>query len=357
VYEYVSESDTIRWVGAVETLTGYSATELTVLGLNAWMQVIHRDDQQRVRQTLEHCLLTHQPYTLDYRLIHKEGSIVPVLDRGRLLIDTESQAPHLVGALLNLTAIRQQEAALRRSEERYRIIATQVGAVIVEHELHTNLSQVHGPIEAMLGYSKDVSEQMPGIDSAMIHPNDRDRVIAIQQTAERNLSSYYVEYRCRHNDGHYADIAARGIYLRGTDGKAERAVVAITDITERKRAEQKLQENQLRFRAAAEQAGQVVYEWTLDEHGQILDLRFDGAFEQMFGYDAVEVRQILLHSRFALVHPDDLPLFNGADTTSGNSSDHYQIEHRQRHRDGHYIYVENRGIVRHDAAHFCTQKC
>jgi PAS domain S-box-containing protein len=357
VYEYQLDpkrvdGGAIEWVGAIRALTGYDPEELTAVGFHGWMRLIHPDDAAHVRQILQRCLETRQPHTVDYRLQRKDGTYVPVLDRGRHLAGDNDAAPRMIGALIDLTAIRQQEIALRRSEERYRIIASQVGAVIIERETASGRIRVFGPAEQIFGYTKEQLESRPlNRNDTMIHPEDRAHFFAAVDEAERTLSSYYVEHRRRHRGGHYIHIASRGVVLPGTDGRAEREVIAITDISERKQAETRLQESEERFRLAAEQARQIVYEFVFGANMQIAELRFAGATEQVVGYTAAELRELQGQNRFFLIHPDDIPTVRatGADNTAGGSQS-FTVEHRVRHRDGHYIYVEDRGAVKRDRA-------
>ncbi len=355
VYEYQPDAQRldgghVNWVGAIRALTGYEPEELSSDGFQGWMRLVHPEDATHVLQIFERCLETEQPHTVDYRLRRKDGSYVPVLDRGRHLADEQRGVARMIGALIDLTAVRQQEIALRRSEERYRIIAGQVGAVIIERETASGRIRVFGPVEQIFGYTKDQLESRPlNRNDAMIHPEDRAHFFAAVDEAERTLSSYYVEHRRRHRGGHYIYIASRGVFLPGADGRAEREVIAITDISERKSAEARLQESEERFRLAAEQAHQIVYEFVIGADLKIVELRFAGATEQALGYSLADLRELQMNDRFFLIHPDDVDTIRNAVGPSLETTAQYTIEHRIRHRDGHYVHVENRGAVKRDA--------
>jgi PAS domain S-box-containing protein len=334
----------------VRALTGYESGELSAVGFEGWLDIIHPDDRGHVAQTLHRCLETHQPHTVDYRLRHKDGQYIPVLDRGRHVAD-DAGAQRLIGALIDLTSIRRQEQALRRSEERYRIIATQVGAVIVERDIASNRLQVHGPVEQIFGYTKEQMESRPGgRNDVMIHPDDRDRVLATVQRAQENLSSYYIEYRRRHRGGHYIHVAARTAILAGPDGRADRTVTAYTDITERKQAEERLSASEERFRLAAEQARQIVYEYALGDQLQVTEVRVAGAVEQILGLTAEALRDLQKPDRFRLIHPDDIRRVRMATGEGVDDQGQFHIEHRLLRSDGQYAHVENRGAVKRDAA-------
>jgi len=351
VYELELDTRAIHWVGAAAALTGYATEELHLSGFDGWMDAVHPDNRDHVRDTFKRSFVTRQSHSLDYLLRRKDGEYIPVLDRGRYVDGGADTPPRMIGALIDLTAIRQQELALRRSEERYRIIATQVGAIILEREVGTGLSRIFGPVERIFGFTKEQVESRPlPLDDTMVHPDDRERVTATFEAAERNLSSFYVEYRRRHRGGHYIHIAARGVVLPGPNGTAERSVIAITDITERKQSEQRLLESEERFRLAAEQARQIVYEFTYNERLEILTMRFAGATDALLGYDMQEFAAIHRDNHLALFHPDDLPIARNLPAAVVSQIGNFQVEHRMRHRDGHYVFVENRAAARRDAS-------
>ncbi|HYM35058.1 MAG TPA: PAS domain-containing protein, partial [Steroidobacteraceae bacterium] len=353
VYEYQPHSQgkqgRIEWVGAIRTLTGYEPDELSAGGFEGWMRLIHPDDVAHVRQILERCIETQQPHTVDYRLQRKDGTYVPVLDRGRHMQETGFDSPRMIGALIDLTAIRHQETALRRSEERYRIIASQVGAVILERETATGRVRAFGPVEQIFGYTAEQLESRPLTrDDTMIHPEDRAHYFAAVDKAEQELSSYYVEHRRRHRGGHYIYIGARGIVLPGPDGRAEREIIAVTDITDRKRAELALQESEERFRFAIEQSNQVIYEYALNAELRSESRRFAGAIEAMLGFTSQEMHELYTEKNYTLIHPDDLIIVRNLLRTAMNGNGTFTAEHRIRHKDGHYVHVETRGALRYN---------
>jgi PAS domain S-box-containing protein len=349
VYEYLPAADRIEWIGAVEVLTGYLPGELVAGNFGSWMAAVHPDDREHTRVTLQRCVQGAQGHTLDYRLRRKNGDYVPVLDRGRF-VDAGDAAPRMIGALIDLSTIRRQEQALRRSEERYRIIATQVGAVILERDLASGRVHAYGPVEQIFGFGKQQLEtRLLSAQDLMVHPEDRTKLAAAMAEAELALSSYYVEYRRRHQGRHYIHIAARGVVLAGPDGRAERMVIAITDITDRKHAEQLLQQSEERFRLAIEQAKQIVYEYGLDNELRIESRRFAGAVEAMLGYTLDEMHTLYANGNFVLVHPDDLPQVRALGRTAIRSDGTFQLEHRMRHKAGHYVTVDSRGAVRRNA--------
>ena len=76
--------------------------------------------------------------------------------------------------------------------------------------------------------------------AAQIHPADLDRFMSAVDGQLKDDTQYAVEYRVRSKDGNYSTWNARGTVLRHTDGQARKWIGAITDITERRKAEESL---------------------------------------------------------------------------------------------------------------------
>lgn len=72
-----------------------------------------------------------------------------------------------------------------------------------------------------------------------VHPEDRERTKAVWDRAVALQSLYELEYRLRHHDGQYRDVAVRGVPVLAEDGYIREWVGTCTDITERKAAERR----------------------------------------------------------------------------------------------------------------------
>ncbi|WP_207539781.1 sensor histidine kinase [Sabulicella rubraurantiaca] len=130
--------------------------------------------------------------------------------------------------------------ALRLSEERLRLV-TEAFIGGVYESLPEEDVQIRSPgVAALVGEESDE----PGRDwwRSRIHPADRERWMAARTALERGeADSFEARYRVRHADGHWVHVWHRSLALRGPDGRVERLVGSVLDVSaeaeERRRAE------------------------------------------------------------------------------------------------------------------------
>lgn len=143
-------------------------------------------------------------------------------------------------SLLN-TETEQATAALKSSEERFRIAAESANDLVYEWDMKQKL-QWFGNIDEMLGYPPgEFPRTLEGWREAL-HPEDLEAVMTAVRDHLDLLVPYSIEYRIRRKDGEYCWWSARGAASRNSEGQSLRWVGTVTDITERKNAEKVLKD-------------------------------------------------------------------------------------------------------------------
>jgi two-component system, NtrC family, sensor kinase len=100
----------------IEAISGYSAANFMTKPVQAFYSIIDPDDVDFIDQFINRSVTTKQPYMIEYRLIHMNGSVRWVAEKGQAIFRESGQVLSLNGAIFDITERKQAEDALRLSE-------------------------------------------------------------------------------------------------------------------------------------------------------------------------------------------------------------------------------------------------
>ena len=202
---------------------------------------LHPEDQETMAAAFQN-LLTQpgQAATHHYRLRSKAGDYHWMECTATNLLED----PVIRAIVINereITERRNAEASLRKSEERFQLIARATNDTIWDWDLDTNRVWWNEGIKSVFGYPAEAVENDGHWWDQHIHPEDRERILNGQRAVIEQGGHFWAdEYRYRRADGGYADVLDRAYVTRDSTGRAIRMIGAMMDITQRKRVEKEL---------------------------------------------------------------------------------------------------------------------
>jgi len=142
---------------------------------------------------------------------------------------------------------RQAEAALKASEEQYRLLVKNLPAVVYKGYVNCTVDFIDEKVEELTSYPKSAFDSRKMKWSDILLPEDYQQFKSAFQSGLKESGSYIREYRIRRKDGEVIWIQDRGQIICGPDGQVEYISGVFFDITERHRAEEALRESEARF--------------------------------------------------------------------------------------------------------------
>ncbi len=241
---------------------------------------------------------------------------------------------------------RRQSAAASEAEIRYRALVETLPVGIYIDEANPQASNLYSSpqIEAMFGYSAEQWLTDPDFLSKVVHPEDRDRLRNEIVAAIECGGGYDSEYRVVAKDGRVVWVQDAAVVVEDETGKPLYVQGYLADITEQRRAVEKLRESEARYRSLVENLPIATY---VDDVGPAGRTRYvSPQLERMLGYSAEEWLSdpdMFLN----VLHADDQDTMVVDRQEAGGETDS-RHEFRVVARDGTVYWVESHRVVVHD---------
>ncbi len=207
---------------------------------------IHPDDREEVLSRWTESVATGKRYDARFRMRIRDGSYRYAHVRAAPQLSEEGAVVRWYGITEDVHDQEQAQVAQREAEERYRLAAQATNDAIWDHDFRADTIDWGDNAAAVLGVN---SERLGRTTSAWwserIHPDEKRALVqSLDNAINGEARRWSGTYRFRRDDGSWADVLDRGFIVRDPDGKAIRAVGAMSDLTERHRAEAEIRRMQ-----------------------------------------------------------------------------------------------------------------
>ena len=232
------------------------------------------------------------------------------------------------------------QAALRESEERFRIVADAAPVLIWMSGVDKLCTFFNKPWVEFTG--RTIEQEIGNGWAEGVHPDDLQRCLKTYSEAFDARKPFVMQYRLRRHDGEYRRISDDGVPRYDTQGNFTGYIGSCVDVTDLISKEQALHDSKQRIDLAAKAAGLIVWTWDIarDEVWLSDKDRALFGFSQSENLNAERVRTV--------VHPEDRQLLRQLVEKSLTTDEEIEAEYRIVLANGNVRWVTRRGRVEFD---------
>lgn len=243
-FEYDFQRDRARWSDELYRIFGWWAGEVAPR-YKTFINAAHPEDRDLLRDAIREALRGGEGDTIEYRIVRPDGEVRYV--ETQYEVRREGARPvELVGTVQDVTESRETERRLREAEARFRTLVEQIPAITYiqetpEAEVPKSVTYMSPQYEDIFGYSPEAEMYDPEHWVKILHPDDRDRVLAEDERTDETGDPFKVEYRVYAKDGSIVWVRDEAVLVRDDQGRPLFWQGVQYDITDQKRIEQELE--------------------------------------------------------------------------------------------------------------------
>ena len=263
------------WNPAAERLLGWSEAEV----LGKPLPTIPESRRELFGSLFQRAQQGETIEPRETQRVRKDGSVVDVITSTGAIRDASGAITGFMGILTDISEYKRADQALRESEEKYRSLVSNIPDVLWKVDDQFRFAFISNNIQKVSGYSpEEVYERGAQLYLDSLHPDDVPMVTGGLQALLTRGEPFDVECRMKRRDGEWIWVHDRAITTYDKNG-VRYAEGALSDITERKRAERALWETGEQLEAILNNSSTIIY--LKDATGRYI--RANRAFEDLFG--------------------------------------------------------------------------
>jgi len=293
-----------------------------------WGAAIHPDDVDGLVKYWQSALASGVPVEAEARMRRFDSVYRWFLFRANPLRDESGKILRWYGTNIDIEDRKRVEEGLRASELSWRQIVDNVPGLVATMG---PMGEVEFLNRQTLEYFGRTNEELKNWSLiGAVHPDDLPGVIAARQKCIETGHIYEVEHRCLRADGVYRWFQVRGLPVRDAENNITAWYLLLTDIDDRKRAEQKLRQNEEDLRTITDAIRQSIV--VLAPDGTTLY-----ANRVALDRTGLTLGEANDHGFFTRVfHPDDADRLLAERKQGLSHGAAFELESRVRHRNGEY---------------------
>ena len=350
---YVSEN--------LQAIMGYTPQEMTT-DPKCWPDHLHPEDARRV---VDECprLIERGKGSLEYRFRRREGGYIWILDTFKVIYDDAGRPLELVGAWADITDSKHAQQAAIEAQRYLTSLIESSSDAIVSTDKDGKIVRINESAERMFGYR---AKEVIGQPATMLYGSEVAAKEVLREMRKRGGTVSALDSVARAKDGSSIPVLISASMLHDEEGREAGTVGFVTDMRERKRDQEALQqaydelENRVEERTTELNTAQEQFQYLLTvTPGIIYTTQASGSYACTFVSENVD--PVMGFSPwemledpgfwFSRLHPEDAPRVS-AQMAPLVERGGGTLEYRFRNRAGNYIWIQDTfRVIRGEGGH------
>ena len=336
---------------AAESLTGYTLEETKGRPLH---DVVHHTRRDGSPYPLSECPIDQAFPKNDQEqgeevFVHKTGRFYDVAFTASPLRDEEGKPVGTVIEVQDITERKRAEEQLQRERDLLSVTLSSIGDAVITTDTAGLITNLNFVAESLTGWTSAEAAGQP-LENVFRIVNEQTRQ-TVESPAARALRDGVIVGLANHTiliakDGTELPIDDSAAPIRGANDRIIGCVLVFRDVSDRRQAEQRLQQSELRYRLVGDAANDAIWDWNLISD----EVTWNEGVRTRFGYTTEQVGPDaswwVEH-----IHPEDREhVVDSIHAAIDGIAEQWQHQYRFRRSDGSYIHVLDRGrILRTDS--------
>lgn len=337
---YRCEADehwTMRYMSSsIDPLSGYPASDFIGNSVRSYSSVIHPEDTERLEKAVAEALLYQRGWILQYRIIHKDGRVIWVEERGKAGYDSNNNVRYLDGFILDISEEKNLKHQLIT-------LTSQLPGAVYQYQQWPDgrvaFPYASAAIQSIYGLTPEQVKEDASVIFSKICSEDLPALALSIERSRQQLTVWQCEYRVRRDDGAIVWVLGKANPERMLDGSTLWHGYT-QDVTETKQhylqleqVNQQLQLAQQRLDTASENA--LIGFWQVSlTHDEVW---WSPIIYQILGFEQTNTVPSVALLR-SVVHPDDRHLVVESDNAALETGTQ-NVVHRIIRSDGSIRWV------------------
>ena len=348
IYRNIGDEDfSILFISnEIENLTGFPVVHFYSNRKNGYSSLIFEEDKLLVKETIQQAINKREQYALEYRIIHKDGFIKWVFERGQAVFEGDNKLSFLDGCIFDITEKKQVEEALAYSQDevkRLALVAHSTTNSVMITDADENIIWVNQGFTRISGYALDELKGKKigySLEGPEMDVNAKNRL----RYAIDNKLPFKDEFLSHVKNGDQVWLEVDSQPLFDEHGKHLGFMTIENDITRRRQAQQQQEELLQRLTLATDSAKIGIWEIDLKHNNKVI---WDDTMFDIYGYaNNSQVEPYKIWKK--LMHPDDMSMMLEIITEL--------IEGKKEMDSALYRIITTNGMVRFIESHAIVKK-